>query len=122
MYALRDEVWKSARGSNDVDVGGVMADLRHAIDALTSLAQPPQALEAASEDAKPFIPRTPAEVRDFLRSNCNWLRWGDPANPDTATEDDTYELTAHDLLSAFEWAGHYDEELAAAMAQTKEQE
>jgi len=45
MYALRDEVWKSARGSEDVDVGQKMRDLEAKIKALA--ATPPAAAAQA---------------------------------------------------------------------------
>lgn len=81
-----------------------------------ALAQPAPtaevALPAVSEPG-PWIPRNAADVRDFLGSHCMSLTYGDPSNPETATDNDAYELTAHDLLSAFVWAGHFDGELAA---------
>lgn len=65
---------------------------------------------AEAPPAAAWIPRSPAEVREFLGSHCSSMTYGDPSNPETASENDHYDLTAHDLLSAFVWAGHFDDE------------
>lgn len=55
----------------------------------------------------PFTPKTASEMRSFIRMHFDSLQY---ANPETEEPDemDRYTLTIHDLLSAFDWAGHYD--------------
>lgn len=57
--------------------------------------------------AKPFTPKTPAEMRDFIGMNFDSLQYSKPETEEP-DEMDRYTLTIHDLLSAFSWAGHYD--------------
>lgn len=55
----------------------------------------------------PFTPKNASEMRSFIGMNFDSLQY---ANPETEEphEMDRYSLTIHDLLSAFDWAGHYD--------------
>jgi len=60
--------------------------------------QQPEAQQAAQE---PRWPTTPDEVRNFIGSNYQSLKWS--ISEDQPHENDTYVLTVHDLLSAIKW-------------------
>ena len=64
-----------------------------------------------------FIPETPAQVLEWLCSNYRSYE----AFPDP--QDDTYTLTAHDILSAFSWWGEdeYPPEVQAAIDRSKKE-
>lgn len=53
----------------------------------------------AGEGGEVKAPQTAAEVRDFIGSNFNSLRYG--RKDELPCDEDAYSLTAHDLLSAF---------------------
>ena len=55
------------------------------------------------ERAAQTMPSTPEEISAFIGSNFCGVEYADPDMP-AASQGDTYTLTAHDLLSAFdEW-------------------
>ena len=56
---------------------------------------------ALTQGAAQGWPKTPEEVRDFIGGNYSSLRYGNPHDGDVPSEDDLYEVTAHDLISAF---------------------
>ncbi|ARQ46717.1 hypothetical protein [Oxalobacter formigenes] len=64
-----------------------------------------------------FIPETPAQVLEWLCSNYRSYE----AFPDP--QDDTYTLTAHDILSAFSWwdEDEYPPEVQAAIDRSKKE-
>lgn len=63
--------------------------------------------ESETQESAPFTPKTVSEMRSFIGMHFDSLQY---ANPETEEPDemDRYTLTIHDLLSAFDWAGHYD--------------
>lgn len=60
-------------------------------------------------------PRDAAEVRQFMKGNCASLEWAvDEATPH---QDDRYQLTAHDFLSAVNWWADFPHLQAAQQLQ-----
>lgn len=56
---------------------------------------------ARKPDMAPRIPKTPEDIRDFIGSDYGCMHFARQDHEPDA--DDTYTLTAHDLLSAFDW-------------------
>lgn len=93
-------------GADDVTVEGAAAKWNRRA-ALT---------QGAGEAVEPVAwPRDAAEVRQFMKGNCAALWWAvDEATPH---QDDRYQLTAHDFLSAVNWWADFPHHQAAQQLQ-----
>jgi hypothetical protein len=63
----------------------------------------------------PFLPRTPQEMIDFIGSQFEVHQFAEKDGTPLPLDMNRFTLTVHDLLSAFHWAGWYDDEIAGEM-------
>ena len=59
---------------------------------------------------QPFLPRTPQEMIDFIGSHFEMHQFADAEGNPLPLDMNRFTLTVHDLLSAFQWAGWYDDD------------
>jgi hypothetical protein len=63
--------------------------------------------------AWPFVPRTPEQIVEFVGCNFHSHRVARDDGTPLPLEDQSFYLSVHDLLSAFDAAGFYEDEAAA---------
>lgn len=104
---LAHEIWAAAQltPSEGIEDGAARVEALLVANSVT---------EAGPADAPPAWPKDAAEVRQFMGTNCEVMQWA--VDEQTPSDDDRYQLTAHDFLSAVDWWAdhpHYQPEADA---------
>jgi hypothetical protein len=64
---------------------------------------------------QPFLPRTAEEMIEFIDVHFECHQFAEEDGTPLPAEMNRFTLTVHDLISAFRWAGWYDDEIVGEM-------